>query len=68
MKLWGYFRSSAAFRTRIALGFKGLPYDNEFVHLRKAEQRAPEFLARNPQGLIPYRSRPQTISVTGCST
>ncbi len=54
MKLWGYFRSSAAFRTRIALGLKGLPYDNEFVHLRKAEQRAPEFLARNPQGLIPY--------------
>ncbi|MBL0929937.1 MAG: maleylacetoacetate isomerase, partial [Alphaproteobacteria bacterium] len=54
MKLWGYFRSSAAFRTRIALGLKGLPYDNEFIHLRKAEQRSPEFLARNPQGLIPY--------------
>ncbi len=54
MKLWGYFRSSATFRTRIALGLKGLPYDNEFVHLRKAEQRTPAFLARNPQGLIPY--------------
>lgn len=54
MKHWGYFRSSAAFRTRIALGLKGLPYDNEFIHLRKAEQRSPEFLARNPQGLIPY--------------
>lgn len=54
MKLWGYFRSSAAFRTRIALGLKGLPYDNEFIHLRKAEQRSPEYLARNPQGLIPY--------------
>jgi maleylpyruvate isomerase len=54
MKLWGYFRSSAAFRTRIALALKGLSYDNAFVHLRKAEQRSPEFLARNPQGLIPY--------------
>lgn len=54
MKHWGYFRSSAAFRTRIALGLKGLPYENAFIHLRKAEQRAPEYLARNPQGLIPY--------------
>lgn len=54
MKLWGYFRSSAAFRTRIALALKGLPYDNAFIHLRKGEQRAPDYLARNPQGLIPY--------------
>lgn len=54
MKLWGYFRSSAAFRARIALALKGIPYDQGFVHLRKAEQRSPEFLARNPQGLVPF--------------
>jgi maleylpyruvate isomerase len=53
MKLWGYFRSSAAFRVRIALALKGLPYDNGFVHLRKNEQRAPDYLAKNPLGLVP---------------
>jgi maleylpyruvate isomerase len=54
MKLWGYFRSSAAFRARIALALKGLPYDQAFIHLRKAEQSAPAYLARNPQGLVPF--------------
>ncbi|MFM7343939.1 MAG: maleylacetoacetate isomerase [Tagaea sp.] len=54
MKLWGYFRSSAAFRARIALSLKGLPYEQVFVHLRKAEQGAPGYLARNPQGLVPF--------------
>lgn len=54
MKLWGYFRSSAAFRARIALSLKGIPYDQAFVHLRKAEQSAPAYLARNPQGLVPF--------------
>ena len=53
MKLYGYFRSSAAFRVRIGLNLKGLAYDQESVHLRKGEQRAPEFLRRNPQGLVP---------------
>lgn len=54
MKLWGYFRSSAAFRARIALALKGVAHEQAFIHLRKAEQRAPEFLARNPQGLVPF--------------
>jgi len=53
MKLWGYFRSSAAFRVRIALALKGLAYENAFVHLRKSEQRAPDYLARNPLGFVP---------------
>jgi len=51
--LHGYFRSSAAFRTRIALNLKNIPYDQASRHLRKGEQRAPEFLKIAPQGLVP---------------
>ena len=53
MKLHGYFRSSAAFRTRIALNLKGLGYDQVSHHLRKNEQNAPDFLKLNPMGLVP---------------
>jgi maleylpyruvate isomerase len=53
MILHDYFRSSAAFRVRIALNLKGLEAERRFVHLRKGEQRAPGYLALNPQGLIP---------------
>src|SRR5689334_4891936 len=47
MTLHGYFRSSAAFRVRIALNLKGIPYEMHFVHLRKSEQKRPEYLALN---------------------
>ncbi len=53
LKLYGYFRSSAAFRVRIALNLTGLAYEQAFIHLRKNEQHAPGYLARNPQGLVP---------------
>ena len=53
MILHGYFRSSAAYRVRIALNLKGLEAEQRFVHLRRNEQRAPGFLAVNPQGLVP---------------
>jgi maleylpyruvate isomerase len=55
MKLYSYFRSSASFRVRVALNLKGLAYDYAPVHLVKegGEQLKPEYLARNPHGLIP---------------
>jgi maleylacetoacetate isomerase len=53
MKLFGYFRSSAAFRVRIALNLKGLTFENAFIHLRRGDQRGTDFLAVNPQGLVP---------------
>ena len=53
MKLYGYFRSSAAFRVRIALNLKKLDYENAFIHLRRGDQVRPEFLGVNPQGLVP---------------
>src|ERR1700749_3254795 len=53
MKLHGYFRSSASYRVRIALNLKGLDAEHLSHHLRKGEQRAPDYLALNPQGLVP---------------
>ena len=53
MKLHGYFRSSAAYRVRIALNLKGLRAEHLSHHLRKGEQCAPAYLAINPQGLVP---------------
>ena len=53
MKLYDYFRSSAAYRVRIALNMKGVALERAFIHLRKGVQREPDYLATNPQGLLP---------------
>jgi maleylpyruvate isomerase len=53
MRLHGYFRSSAAYRVRIALNLKGIAYEQVSHHLRKGEQRAQAYLALNPQGFVP---------------
>jgi maleylpyruvate isomerase len=54
MRLYDYFRSSAAYRVRIALNLKGVqPDERTFVHLRMGGQRAQDYLALNPQGLVP---------------
>ena len=55
MKLYHYFRSSASYRVRIALNFKGIPWETALVDLRApaSAQHTREFRALNPQGLIP---------------
>ncbi len=53
MKLHGYFRSSAAWRVRIALNLKGIAVEHVSHHLRHGGQREPAYLALNPQGLVP---------------
>jgi maleylacetoacetate isomerase len=53
MKLYTYFRSSAAYRVRIALNLKGISYESVPVDLRPGRHRQPDYLARNPQGLVP---------------
>ena len=55
MKLYTYYRSSSAYRVRIALNLKHLAYESFPVHLLKSqgENWQPEYLAINPQGLVP---------------
>jgi maleylacetoacetate isomerase/maleylpyruvate isomerase len=53
MKLYTFYRSSAAFRVRIALNVKGLAYESIPKSFAKHEHRAAQYLALNPQGLIP---------------
>jgi maleylacetoacetate isomerase len=53
LKLYTYFRSSAAFRVRIALNLKSLAYQPVFIHLAKGEHRQPAYAAINPQALVP---------------
>ncbi len=61
MKLYSYFRSSAAFRVRIALNLKGIAYDTISIHLVKdgGLNRRPEFRAVNPQMRVPVLVTPQ---------
>jgi maleylacetoacetate isomerase len=53
MRLIGYYRSSAAYRVRIALNLKGLTAEHSSVHLAQGEQKKPAFAALNPQKLVP---------------
>lgn len=53
MILHGYWRSGTSYRTRIALNLKGLSYDQVGVDLRTGAQRSGDYLALNPQGLVP---------------
>jgi maleylacetoacetate isomerase len=53
LKLYGYFRSSASYRVRIALAMKGLDYEQASIHLAKGRQYSPEFSEVSPQNLVP---------------
>lgn len=53
MILYDYFRSSAAYRVRIALNLKDVPHERREVHLVEGAQRSEAHLARNPQGFVP---------------
>jgi maleylpyruvate isomerase len=53
VKLYSYFRSSAAYRVRIALNLKGVTYEYLPINLREGEQRVAPFRAINAQGLVP---------------
>ncbi|TVR07229.1 MAG: maleylacetoacetate isomerase [Salinarimonadaceae bacterium] len=53
MRLHGYFRSTAAYRVRIALALKGIACERTYVNLLKGEQTAPAYRALNPQGRVP---------------
>ncbi|TDR51852.1 maleylacetoacetate isomerase [Halomonas ventosae] len=62
--LYGYFRSSAAYRVRIALNLKGLAYDQAPLNLVQGEQLAETNLARNPQGLVPSLITDEGVTLT----
>lgn len=64
MTLHGYFRSSAAWRVRIALGLKGIGVRHVSRHLRKGGQSTPDHLALNPQGLVPTLEVPGQGALT----
>lgn len=51
--LHGYFRSGTSYRVRLALNWKGVPYESATVNLVDGGQRKADYLARNPQGLVP---------------
>ena len=64
MRLHGFFRSSASWRVRIALNLKGITVDHSFYKLRRGDQRASEYLALNPQGLVPALSLDDGVTLT----
>ena len=53
MILHGYWRSGAAYRVRIALALKGLAYETQGHDLRTGAQKAADYVAMNPQGMVP---------------
>ncbi len=54
MILYGFFRSSASYRVRIAMNLKGLVPEHRSIHLAKKLNRTDEYRAINPQGFVPY--------------
>lgn len=63
LTLHGYWRSSAAYRVRLALGLKGLAYDSVTHDLRTGAQRDAAYRALQPQGLVPALESPDGILI-----
>ena len=68
MKLYSYFRSSAAYRVRIALNLKELDYQQSAINLLKGEQNSEEYKNITPQGLVPILTTdegmlPQSLAI-----
>ena len=68
MRLHAYYRSSTSYRLRIALALKRLDYETVAVSLPAGEQRAPDYLAKNPFGGVPLleadgRGRAQSVAI-----
>jgi len=61
LRLHGYWRSTASYRVRIALNFKHVSYEQVPHDLRAGEQRSADFLALNPQGLVPALEGPGLV-------
>ena len=59
--LYEYWRSSAAYRVRIALNLKGVDYESRQVDLRAGAQNAPDYRAVNPFGLVPMELLGQLV-------
>jgi maleylacetoacetate isomerase len=53
LKMYGFWRSAASFRVRIALNLKGLPFEETMIDLDAGEQHRPEFKAINPSASVP---------------
>ncbi len=64
LTLHNFFRSSTSTRLRAALNLKGMDYEYVAYVLRDGETRTPEFLARNPQGLVPALEREDGVILT----
>ncbi|MBD1583056.1 maleylacetoacetate isomerase [Pseudoalteromonas sp. S16_S37] len=61
MKLYTYFRSSAAYRVRIALNLKNIAHELVAVNLLKSEQQGEQYTSKNPQGLLPALETEQGV-------
>ena len=68
MKLYTFFRSSAAYRMRIALNLKGIAYESIGISLPNMAHREPEFEAINPQRLVPVLADGDEVLIQSMAT